>query len=68
MMATKSRFGYFTILPSHTAAITDYSQKQGNIVSTQHIKIKTEKLKFLKEEYTQDKSRPKSSAKHFFHK
>lgn len=28
-MATKSRFGFFSILPSHTAAITDYSQKKG---------------------------------------
>lgn len=29
LMATKSRFGFFSILPSHTAAITDYSQKKG---------------------------------------
>lgn len=29
-MATKSRFGFFTILPSHTAGITDYAQKKGN--------------------------------------
>jgi hypothetical protein len=28
-MATKSRFGFFSILPSHTAGITDYSQKKG---------------------------------------
>lgn len=28
-MASKSRFGFFTILPSHTAAITDYAQKKG---------------------------------------
>lgn len=27
-MASKSRFGFFTILPSHTAAITDYAQKK----------------------------------------
>lgn len=29
MMATKSRFGFFNIYPSHTAAITDYAQKTG---------------------------------------
>ncbi len=28
-MSTKSRFGYFSILPSHTAAITDYAKKSG---------------------------------------
>lgn len=32
-MASKSRFGFFTILPSHTAAITDYAQKKGNFLN-----------------------------------
>jgi hypothetical protein len=31
-MASKSRFGFFSILPSHTAAITDYAQKKGNLI------------------------------------
>lgn len=31
LMATKSRFGFFTMYPSHTAAITDYAQKKGNL-------------------------------------
>ena len=31
LMATKSRFGFFSILPSHTAGITDYAQKTGTI-------------------------------------
>jgi hypothetical protein len=30
-MATKSRFGFFSIPPSHTAGITDYAQKKGNL-------------------------------------
>ena len=32
-MASKSRFGYFTMLPSHTAAHTDFSGKLRNILS-----------------------------------
>jgi hypothetical protein len=30
MMASKSRFGYFSLLPSHTAAITDNSAPNRN--------------------------------------
>lgn len=28
LMASKSRFGYFSLLPSHTAAVTDNSAPQ----------------------------------------
>ena len=30
LMASKSRFGYFSLLPSHTAARTDTSGQQSN--------------------------------------
>lgn len=30
LMASKSRFGYFSLLPSHTAAITDSSSHPRN--------------------------------------
>lgn len=42
-MASKSRFGFFTILPSHTAAITDYAQKKGIFLIIQRKKMKMEK-------------------------
>ena len=29
-MSSKSRFGYFSLLPSHTAAITDLPPTKGN--------------------------------------
>ena len=58
-MASKSRFGFFTILPSHTAAITDYAQKKGIFLIIQLKKMKTEKLKFKQEEFFQDLSQQK---------
>lgn len=58
-MASKSRFGFFTILPSHTAAITDYAQKKGIFSIIQLKKMKTEKLKFKQEEFSQELSQQK---------
>jgi hypothetical protein len=58
-MASKSRFGYFSILPSHTAAITDYAQKKGNPVLIQPKKMKMEKLKHKSGEFIQGRNRRK---------
>jgi hypothetical protein len=43
MMASKSRFGYFSLLPSHTAAITDTTAPARNPAIIQHIVNLTEK-------------------------
>jgi hypothetical protein len=67
-MASKSRFGFFSILPSHTAAITDYAQKTGTLSITQHIKIKPEKSKFNPEASIQGPNHQKSSTKLSSHK
>jgi hypothetical protein len=32
-MATKSRFGFFSIYPSNRAGITDYAQKKGKYLT-----------------------------------
>jgi hypothetical protein len=44
MMASKSRFGYFSLLPSHTAAITDTTAPLRNTLIIQHIVNQTEKF------------------------
>lgn len=41
MMASKSRFGYFTLPPSHTAAHTDFAQTARNKFSIQHTEMPT---------------------------
>lgn len=68
-MASKSRFGYFTILPSHTAAKTDYAQKKGiDFKFIQLKKIKMEKLKHSPEGSFQDPNQQKCWVKRAFHK
>ena len=44
MMASKSRFGYFSLLPSHTAAITQESAPARNISPIQRIASPTGKF------------------------
>lgn len=68
LMASKSRFGYFTILPSHTAAITDYAQKTGLFFIIQLIKTKMEKSKYSPEASFQDLNHLKLPTKQYFHK
>lgn len=53
-MASKSRFGYFSILPSHTAGITDNSSSIRTYSSIQHIGILTEKFIQNQEIFTQE--------------
>lgn len=68
-MASKSRFGYFSILPSHTAAKTDYTQKKGiHSKSIQPKKILMEKLKHSPEDSSQDPNQLKCWVKQPFHK
>ena len=38
-MASKSRFGYFTVLPSHTAGHNEFSKTEGICISIQLIEI-----------------------------
>jgi hypothetical protein len=52
-MASKSRFGYFSLLPSHTAAITDTSGSVRKHAITQPIGIQMEKFTLSFETYTQ---------------
>jgi hypothetical protein len=64
-MASKSRFGFFSILPSHTAGITDYAQKTGiTYFIIQPIKISQEKLSQSLREFTRVRSPLKYSARH----
>lgn len=68
-MASKSRFGYFSILPSHTAAITDYAQKTGIFqIIIQPIKMTQEKSPFRPEESTLAQSQLKCLVKPASHK
>lgn len=42
-MASKSRFGYFSLLPSHTAAHTDFPQTRRTANTIQLTETRTEK-------------------------
>ena len=43
MMASKSRFGFFTLPPSHTATHTDFAHTARTVFLIQHIEMPMEK-------------------------
>ena len=54
-MASKSRFGYFSIYPNNRAGITEYAQKKGTYfyIFSKLKKINLAKFKQILEEFTQ---------------
>lgn len=66
MMASKSRFGYFSLLPSHTAAITDNSAPTRNSIIIQHTATPMERCTLSLETFTPGSTKLELSRKTTF--